>query len=202
MHGIFYIHHLVINSDSWVINFFVTVAGVGIALALQELLNWFHRRENTLKYALFLIEEITRNLEAIASIIQSCTQFETMLENPENTFGLGAASTISGVTSSFRKGAYESVKQNESNLNLSPEISLSISKAYSRMADIGLFISTIMTTWNLSEAEAEREGVAEAIVDQQRQQQIRIIVSGTKALSIEVQADLNQLLIDLRRLRG
>src|ERR1700722_9199917 len=147
MHNIFYTHHLIINPYNWLTDLVVTTLGVGLALAGQELINWFHRKKDTAKFAQFLIKEIDYNLLKIQEIIKSCNLIIEKLKHTNNSFGFPSVFTVSGIALSFRKDVYEAIKQSEQYLNLPPEISLGMSKAYSRLIDINLFVSTMVATW-------------------------------------------------------
>lgn len=198
MYGIFYIHHLVINPDNWFINFLITTAGVGLALAGQEFINWLHRKHSTIKFIEHLIEETNRNLEIVGILIETCDEMIARLENSSTAFGFPSVFGIAGTASTFRRDAYEAVKQSENYLSFTPEISLKMARGYSRLADIRSFIDTMVITWEASEKEAAREEVSSTIVEHQRREQTMFIIKGARAIAIEVQDDLKKLVVELR----
>ncbi len=199
MHGI-YIHHLVINPDNWVVNFLITAAGVGLALAGQEFVNWLHRKRTTAKFAGYLIEETNRNLETLRILIETCDQMIVRLENANTAFGFPAVFTIAGTAGTFRRDAYEAVKQSEQYLSFTPETSLKMARGYARLSDIRPFIDTMVVTWEASEKEAAREEVNQKVVDHQRREQTMVIIKGARAIALEAQTDLKQLVVELQML--
>ena len=199
LHQVLYVNHLTINPDSWITNFFVTAFGVGLALALQEFLNFLHRQKNTKRYIHFLSEEIRENLQVLNQIIETCDEIIQRL-GTNTSFGFSSVFTILGVSLRFRKNAYEAIRQTEYSLNLNPEFVLKISKAYLRLADINLFISTMVETWESSVEEGEREGISPEIINQQRHDQVGVIISEAKAIAAEARINLNSLLVESNNL--
>ncbi len=197
MNDVFYIKHIVINPENWTVNLLVTFAGVGLALALQESINWFHREKDTSRFLSSLHKEMEYNLFITQAIIENCDNLLQKLGEHNNPFGFSSVFTISGTALSFRKDVFETIKQSEQNLNIPLKISLKITQGYSRLADINLFISSMVTTWNSSEEEGIRTGINPIIIDQQRQDQAKIIIKGARAITIEAQTILRKLHQDI-----
>ncbi|HVS79760.1 MAG TPA: hypothetical protein VHF05_02165 [Candidatus Paceibacterota bacterium] len=119
------------------------------------------------------------------------------LSNPKNPFGFSGVFSISGIALTFRRDAYDALKQSEHHLNFPLEILLTISKTYSRLIDINLFVTTMVKTWEASVEEAKRENIDSQVVSDQRKKHTRTLFQSVRAIALEAQTDLCDLLAKL-----
>ena len=199
MHKILFINNLIINPSNWLTSFIITATGVGLAISIQELLNWVHRKDRTSKFISFLIKEAEENLLILTNIIETSDGTKDKLKEENTNFGFPAVLVLLGITLRIKTNAYEAIKQNEHYLTISPKNSLKIFSSYSRLADIGFYISTMVNAWNESETEAIRENVGKETIDKLRKEQIFIIIGGARYIALEAKGGLTNLIEELKK---
>jgi len=167
-------------SSGWFLSLLITIAGVFLALMLQELIGYLSKKRRLSKLYFYLLLELRRNLKIVEGIIESCGPIKV---KSREFISFIIIDTIIAQTLQIETKIYKLIQQGDLYLIMSSEKSLEISRIYSRLTDIKGFVEVMKSSWISSESDADREGITKSVVDNQRKTHIQDTIDGTRTIA-------------------